>query len=185
MRPCFQTTCLSILVVSFGLSQIAAAQQFNGPSFRLYKDGTGRVVAAHYEGEAGIDSLIRHGNAQSSDFAPATRLHSYPHLKSLTFPYGSTLTAEDVGHIATAKNLKEIELGYVGVNSEYVSIEGDLSKLGQLKRLERVHLCKQNMTDKDLKFIASLPRIKHLDFNADTSGWKKNVSDARIDARTI
>jgi Leucine-rich repeat (LRR) protein len=59
------------------------------------------------------------------------------------------------------------------VNSEYVTIEGDLSKLGQLKRLERVHLCKENMTDKDLKFIAALPRIKHLDFNADTSGWEK------------
>jgi hypothetical protein len=29
------------------------------------------------------------------------------------------------------------------------------------KRQERVHLCKEKMTDEDLKFVTALPRIKH------------------------
>ncbi len=169
MQHCLQTICLSMLIMSFGLSQAAVAQSFDGPGFRLFKDENQRVVAAEYYGRAGIDSLIRHGKAQASDFSAPNRLPTYPHLESLIYSYGFTLTAEDVDYIVTLQNLKEIDLGFVGVGSEYVTIEGDLSKLGRLKHLERVHLCKEKMTDKDLQFVTALPRIKQLEFNANAN----------------
>jgi hypothetical protein len=104
--------------------QVVVAQQFNGPGFRLFMDENKRVVAAEYHGEAGINFLVGRGKAQSSEFAPPNKLHVYPHLESLTYPYGFTLTAEDVGYLAALQNLKEIELGFVGVSSEYVSEPG-------------------------------------------------------------
>ena len=58
-------------------------------------------------------------------------------------------------------------MGYAGVDSEYVVIEGDLLKLGRLKNLKDVHLNKDGINDDDLKFVALLPKIHTLEFNAD------------------
>jgi len=58
-------------------------------------------------------------------------------------------------------------MGYAGVDSEWVEIEGDLWKLRRLQNLEEVHLCKDGINDDDLKFIALLPKIHTLEFNAD------------------
>ena len=58
-------------------------------------------------------------------------------------------------------------MGYAGVDSECVNVEGDLWKLGRLKSLEEVHLCIDAMNDDHLRFIALLPKIQTLEFNAD------------------
>ncbi|PWG68027.1 hypothetical protein DF186_25920, partial [Enterococcus hirae] len=76
------------------------------------------------------------------------------HLERLTYPYGFTLTAEDVRSIAALRNLKEIELGFVGVSSESVRVEGDMHQWSQLRRLERIHLSKDEIADDDLAFLA-------------------------------
>jgi hypothetical protein len=57
--------------------------------------------------------------------------------------------------------------GYAGVDSESVVIEGDLLEPGRLKNLKDVHLNKNGIYDDDLKFVALLPEIQTLEFNAD------------------
>ena len=98
-----------------------------------------------------------------------TRLHEYPNLRSLFIPFGSNLSADDIDYLSTLENLTNIDLGFAGVSSEYVSIEGDLSALGKLRNLETLHLSKENMTDADLEFVARLPSLRRLDFNALTN----------------
>ena len=86
---------------------------------------------------------------------------------SVTFDYGTELTVKEVDRLSSCTSLTRIVMGYAGVDSEFVEIEGDLLKLGRLKNLEEVHLCKDQMNDDDLKFIALLPKIRTLEFNAD------------------
>ena len=95
--------------------------------------------------------------------------------ESVTFDYGTALTAKDIDRLSSCTSLTRIVMGYAGVDSEYVTIEGDLLKLGRLKNLEEVHLCKDGINDDDLKFIALLPKIHTLEFNAD------NGYDGRTD----
>ena len=64
-------------------------------------------------------------------------------LDSVTFDYGTELTAEEIDQISSHTSLTRMVMGYAGVDSEYVEIEGDLLKLGRLKNLQEVHLCKQ------------------------------------------
>ena len=87
--------------------------------------------------------------------------------ESVTFVYGTALTAEDIDRLSRCTSIARIVMGYAGVDSEYVTIEGDLRKLGRLTNLEDVHLCKDGINDDDLKFIALLPKIHTLEFNAD------------------
>ncbi|MCS7466945.1 hypothetical protein NZK35_09840 [Stieleria sp. ICT_E10.1] len=87
--------------------------------------------------------------------------------ESVTFDYGTELTAREVDRLSNCTSLTRIVMGYVGVDSEYVTIEGDLLKLGRLKNLKDVHLNKDGINDDDLKFIALLPKIHTLEFNAD------------------
>ena len=42
-----------------------------------------------------------------------------------------------------------------------------MGKLGRLKNLREVHLCIDALNDDDLKFIALLPKLQTLEFNAD------------------
>lgn len=86
--------------------------------------------------------------------------------ESVTIDYGTELTAEDIERLSTADTLSRISMGYAGVDSEYVTIEGDLLKLGRLKNLEAVYLNKDGIVDDDVKFIALLPRIREFEFNA-------------------
>lgn len=87
--------------------------------------------------------------------------------ESVTFEYGTELSAEDIDRISGCTSLTRIEMGYAGIDSEYVTVEGGLLKLRQLKNLREVHLCKDGINDDDLRFIASLPNLRSLEFNAD------------------
>ena len=87
--------------------------------------------------------------------------------ESVTFDYGTELTAKEVDRLSSCTSLSRIVMGYAGVDSEYVEIEGDLLKLGRLKNLKYVHLNKGRINDEDLKFVALLPKIHTLEFNAD------------------
>ncbi len=86
---------------------------------------------------------------------------------SVTFDYGTELTVKDIDQISSQTSLTRMVMGYAGVDSEYVEIEGDLLKLGRLKNLQEVHLCIDALNDDDLKFIALLPTLQTLEFNAD------------------
>lgn len=87
---------------------------------------------------------------------------------SVTFDYGTELTAEDVDRLSSCTSLTQIVMGYAGVDSEYVEIESGLLKLGRLKNLKEVHLNKDRIKDDDLNFVALLPNIHTLEFNADS-----------------
>ena len=87
--------------------------------------------------------------------------------ESVTFDYGTELTAKEVDRLSNCTSLTRIVMGYAGIDSEYVEIEGDLLKLGRLKNLKDVHLNKDGINDDDLKFVALLPKIHTLEFNAD------------------
>lgn len=165
--------CMAMLSMSCIPWQTAVAQSFAEDGFRLFKNDDNQVVAATYHSERGIMHLIHRGRADWHDFIEPARLSKYPNLESVKYDYGHVLTAEHLSYIGAQQNLKEIELGFVGVNSEYVTIQGDMLTLGRLKRLERIHLSKEKMIDADLQFIASLPKIKHLAFNANTTPWEK------------
>lgn len=86
---------------------------------------------------------------------------------SVTFDYGTNLTAPEIEQLSTLSSITAIRMGYAGIDSESVTIEGDLLPLGQLKNLEEVHLCKDGIHDEDLEWIAKLPKIHTLEFNAD------------------
>ena len=87
--------------------------------------------------------------------------------ESVTFVYGTALTVKEIDQLSSYTSLTRIVMGYAGVDSEFVEIEGGLLKLGRLKNLEEVHLCIDAMNDDDLKFIARLPKLQTLEFNAD------------------
>ncbi len=87
--------------------------------------------------------------------------------ESVTFVYGTALTAKEIDQLSRCTSLTRVVMGYAGSDSEYVEIEGDLWKLGRLKNLEEVHLCTGGLNDDDLKFVAQLPKIQTLEFNAD------------------
>ncbi len=87
--------------------------------------------------------------------------------ESVTFDYGTELTAEDIDRLSGFGSIARINMGYAGIDSEYVTIEGELLKLAQLKNLQEIHLCKDGINDDDLRFVALLPKIHTLEFNAD------------------
>ncbi len=94
-------------------------------------------------------------------------LHKDGKLDSVTFDYGTVLTAKEIDRLSAYESIARLRMGFAGVDSEYVELEGDLLKLGRLRNLEDVHLCKDGITDDDLKFIALLPKLHTLEFNAD------------------
>ena len=87
--------------------------------------------------------------------------------ESVTFVYGTALTVKEIDQLSSHTSLTRVVMGYAGVDSEYVEIEGDLLKLGRLKNLKEVHLNIDALNDDDLKFIALLPKLQALEFNAD------------------
>lgn len=84
----------------------------------------------------------------------------------VVFDYGTELTAKEIEQISAITSLTEIRMGFAAIDSEYVTIEGDLLKLGRLKNLTGLHLNKDGINDDDLKFVALLPKIQTLEFNA-------------------
>ena len=105
----------------------------------------------------------------------------------MNFDYGTELTAEDIRRLSAFDSIAHMHLGYAGIDSEYVTIEGDLLKLGRLKNLEVVHLNKDGIVDDDLKFIAQLPRIHEFEFNAKNGegGCTDRCADYLSSAKTL
>jgi uncharacterized protein (TIGR03067 family) len=91
--------------------------------------------------------------------------------ESVTFDYGTELTVKDVDQLSRCTSLTRVVMGYAGSDLECVEVEGDLLKLGRLENLEQVHLGIEAMNDDHLKFIALLPKLQALEFNAD-SGYE-------------
>jgi hypothetical protein len=114
-----------------------------------------------------LAATIARAQQDSSLERPLTRLLENPDSKSINIPYGTKLTASDIDRLSQRTKLVELEMGFPQIDSEYVTIEGDLQKLGRLRHLEVLRLCKDGIKDDDLKFIASLPRIRILEINAD------------------
>lgn len=86
------------------------------------------------------------------------------------FDYGTLLTAADIEQLSGWVSLTRIGMGHAGVDSEYVTLEGDLLTLGRLRHLRELHLNKDGIVDSDLEFVASLPEIRSLEFNAKNGG---------------
>ena len=81
--------------------------------------------------------------------------------------HGSHLSADDLRGISKLPHIVELEIGFPGIASECVTLDGGTAPLGQLKTLEVVRLCKDGVSDEDLRFIAELPRLHTLEFRAD------------------
>ena len=145
-----------LILITFLFSQQVAAQD-SRPGFRLIRD-KGEVVGVDYFGAAGLEQA---------------KLHEYPKLESVHFVYGTEITRQDIRYLAKLKNLVELKMGFAGVDSEYVTVDGKLNELSKLKKLEAIHLCKQFMRDEDLRFIGDLPELECLEFNANTNGHGK------------
>jgi hypothetical protein len=77
--------------------------------------------------------------------------------------------------LASLQNVEELSFGG-NLDGEYVAIEGDLSPLGKLKRLESVFLCKRDMRDIDLAFLRELPNLRSLEFLAGPNPFHENGS---------
>lgn len=157
-----------LLIIPLGSGPAVQSQTSESFQFRLYCDEYGQAVHAEYLSSAGVDFLLNHGRAKQNEFIPTDQITEQPHLKSVNVPYGFTLSNATIKSLAQLKSLKELQLGFAGVDSEYVTIEEGLAPLGELKELERLHICKERMVDQDLQFITQLPKLKHLVFNADT-----------------
>jgi uncharacterized protein (TIGR03067 family) len=114
---------------------------------------------------------------------------SYKNQKpeSVTFDYGSELTAEDIDQLSGFDSIARISMGHAGIDSEYVTIQGDLLKLGRLRNLKVVYLNKDGIVDDDLKFIALLPKIHELEFNAKNGegGCTNRCADHLSSAKTL
>jgi hypothetical protein len=107
--------------------------------------------------------------------------------ETVNFDYGTELTAEDIARLSTFVSIAQVYMGFAGVDSEYVTVEGNLLALGRLKNLELVYLNKDGIVDEDLKFIASLPKIRAIEFNAinGKGGCTNRCADHLSNARTL
>ena len=107
--------------------------------------------------------------------------------ESVNFDYGTKLTIEEIDQLSGFDSIVQIYMGFAGANSEYVTIEGDLLKLGRLKNLEVLYLNKDGIVDDDLKFIARLPKIRELEFNAinGKGGCTDRCADFLSKAKTL
>lgn len=143
----------------------ARSQGSASPGFRCIRDRSGHVIAVEYYGTSGLKSA---------------QLHRHPKLESLEIVYGTNLTHEDVACLSTLTGLNDLRIGQELIDP-LVTIDGDLSPLANLTSLKSLLICKNGISDEDLRFIASLPRITDLEFNADTGLWDddpSNLTDA-------
>ena len=53
-------------------------------------------------------------------------------LERVNFDYGTELTAKDIRRVSAFGTIAHLYMGYAGVDSEYVTIEGKLLRLGRL-----------------------------------------------------
>ena len=123
------------------------------------------VVAISYYGRSGLRQSVP---------------KNLTHVKCVWIVDGTTLTTDDVSFLSSLENVEELSLGG-NLSDEYVEIEGGLAALAKLRRLKYVFLCKRDMCDEDLKFVANLPRIEYLEFLGGPNPWHEEgpvVTDA-------
>jgi hypothetical protein len=136
------------------------SQEPSSQDARTRSDKQGRIVGLTYWGQGGL--------RQSAPKDVSS-------LTNVDISYGTTLTRDDIEFLASLQNVEELSFGG-NLDGEYVAIEGDLSPLGKLKRLESVFLCKRNMHDRDLEFLRELPNLKALEFLAGPNPFHENGS---------
>jgi len=136
------------------------SQEPSSQDARTRSDKQGRIVGLTYLGQGGL--------RQSAPKDVSS-------LTNVDISYGTTLTREDIEFLASLQNIEELSFGG-NLDDEYVAIEGDLSPLGKLKRLESVFLCKRNMHDRDLEFLRELPNLKALELLAGPNPFHENGS---------
>lgn len=136
------------------------SQEPSSQDARTRSDKQGRIVGLTYLGQGGL--------RQSAPKDVSS-------LTNVDISYGTTLTRDDIEFLASLQNIEELSFGG-NLDDEYVAIEGDLSPLGKLKRLESVFLCKRNMHDRDLEFLRELPNLKALEFLAGPNPFHENGS---------
>ena len=114
-----------------------------------------------------ILSLVCPSQVVFSQQSMATGGWSYKNGRpdTVNFDYGTELTTGDIRQISAFDSITKLYFGFAGNDSEYVTIEGDLSELGRLKNLEVLYLNKDRIVDSDLKFIALLPKLQELELN--------------------
>lgn len=136
------------------------SQEPSSQDARTRSDKQGRIVGLTYWGQGGL--------RQSAPKDVSS-------LTNVDISYGTTLTRDDIEFLASLQNVEELSFGG-NLDGEYVAIEGDLSPLGKLKRLESVFLCKRDMRDSDLVFLRELPNLRSLEFLAGPNPFHENGS---------
>lgn len=140
---------------AFCIAPDADCQQRTRAGFRYSWNDEEEVVAVEYYGSSGLRGA---------------RLHELDHLEGVSIVYGTRLSLDDIEYLSSLKRVIDIQFGG-NLGDESVVFEGGTSKLGKMKSLETVFLCKKKMKDADLKFVAELPKITYLEFIADTNPW--------------
>lgn len=164
-----QPTSMASFVIAAILVGLCSTDSFSqeptSRGARTRSDEQGRIVGLTYWGRGGL--------RQS---APK----DVSNLTNVEISYGTILTRDDIEFLASLQNVESLSFGG-NLSSEDVAIEGDLSPLCKLKRLESLFLCKRNMRDGDLAFLRELPNLRTLEFLAGPNPLTENgtsVTDA-------
>ena len=151
IQRCLTICCMWLALMGSASSQTPNLQDEMLPEIRLHRLAETGVEGVRYFGKRGLR---------------AARLHEFSNLKTLSISYGTKLTQADIDYLATLTSIVELEFGFVGMSSETVEVEGELDPLKALVNLERLSLSIQDFEDRDLAFIATLPKLIDLEFKA-------------------
>jgi hypothetical protein len=148
----------------------ARSQDSNVTGVRYTYDESDRVVAISYYGSSGLRESATKNNS---------------HVERVEIVYGTTLTAEDVSFLSSLESVEELSMGQ-DLSDEFVKVEGSLASLANLKRLEYLFLCKRNIRDDDIAFVAQLPKITYLELiGGPNPGYEKGPSITDACAESI
>jgi hypothetical protein len=160
LQPTSMASFLIAAILGGLCSSDSFSQEPSSQDARTRSDKQGRIVGLTYWGQGGL--------RQSAPKDVSS-------LTNVVISYGTTLTRDDIEFLASLQNVEELSFGG-NLDGEYVAIEGDLSPLGKLKRLESVFLCKRDMRDSDLVFLRELPNLRSLEFLAGPNPFHENGS---------
>jgi hypothetical protein len=160
LQPTSMASFLIAAILGGLCSSDSFSQEPSSQDARTRSDKQGRIVGLTYLGQGGL--------RQSAPKDVSS-------LTNVVISYGTTLTRDDIEFLASLQNVEELSFGG-NLDDEYVAIEGDLSPLGKLKRLESVFLCKRDMRDSDLAFLRELPNLRSLQFLAGPNPFHENGS---------
>jgi hypothetical protein len=160
LQPTSMASFLIAAILGGLCSSDSFSQEPSSQDARTRSDKQGRIVGLTYWGQGGL--------RQSAPKDVSS-------LTNVVISYGTTLMRDDIEFLASLQNVEELSFGG-NLDGEYVAIEGDLSPLGKLKRLESVFLCKRDMRDSDLVFLRELPNLRSLEFLAGPNPFHENGS---------